>query len=302
MIYVTCRFTNEVNAERMFLILRRGLLEVEEENIMAQPLFTLSTSHTRSTSVASSHTANQSDHSEDDLHHTPYFPNTPVPGQLNAHPDPQPAFQQRFAQLQNTSRKLQTFFLVALIALIGWVIVQTLFSMSPFGKAQPFIVLSIEFVWWLSLLTLLAYLFRRVLSNLTFSTYNLGLVKQQLDTAHEEILQKNVLLEQSIKDVWAARRRYSLPANVVSPGHYQIQDLFGGYRDVRVQNESGGHKLVCDCYVYKKDGICTHTIAAASLHLRICSILRHRVPEIPETYERTSLSRNEHKRRVAYQA
>ncbi len=255
---------------------------------MAQPLFTLSTPLTRSASVASSRTSKQPDHSEDDIHHTPHFPNTPVPDEPITRPDPQPAFQQRFIQLENTSRKLQTFFVVALVALTGWVIVQTAFSLSPFGKAQPFIVLCIEFVWWLSLLALLTYLFKRVLSKLTFSTYNLGLVKQQLDTAHEEIVRKNALLEQSIKDVWAARRRYSLPANVVSPGHYQIQDLFGGYRDVRVQNESGNHKLVCDCYVYKKDGICTHTIAAASLHLRICSILRCGVHGKTRATERAS--------------
>lgn len=246
---------------------------------MAQPVPTAAT--IPSTLTASSFDkfsrrthSNTSNSPGDTIHRLPEFPNTPVPDEPVTHPDPQPTFRQRFAQLEDTSRKLQAFFLVALVALIGWVIVQTLFSLSPFGKAQPFIVLSIEFIWWFVLLALLAYLFNRVLSNLTFSTYNLGLVKQQLDTAHEEILQKNVLLEQSIKDVWAARRRYSLPANVVSPGHYQIQDLFGGYRDVRVQNESGGHKLVCDCYVYQKDGVCTHTIAAASLHLRICSIMQ----------------------------
>lgn len=262
---------------------------------MAQPA---STSYVHSLPVSSFDTVS----SRGNPDNIPAFPNTPISDEPVTRPDPQPAFQQRLLQLEDTSHKLQTFFLVALVALTGWVIVQTLFSLSPFGKAQPFIVLSIEFVWWFVLLALLAYLFKRVLSNLTFSTYNLRLVKQQLDTAHEEILQKNALLEQSIKDVWAARRRYSLPANVVSPGHYQIQDLFGGYRDVYVQNESGNHKLVCDCYVYKKDDICTHTIAAASLHLRICSILRHCVSETPGTYEHESLSGKKRKGRVAYQA
>lgn len=193
------------------------------------------------------------------------------------------AFEHPMTQLENTSRRLRLFFSTALIALLGWVVVQTLFSLSPFGQANPFVVLVIEFLWWLSLLAMLAILFRRVLARLVVSTRMLKGVEQRLEQANEQIAHKNVLLEQSIKDVWAARKRFSLPAKVVEPGHYQIQDLFGGYRDVRVQNEVGNHKLVCGCYVYQKEHICPHTIAAASLHLRIWSILRrqykHEVPK-----------------------
>lgn len=186
------------------------------------------------------------------------------------------AFQHPLAQLENTSKRLRLFFSTALVALLGWVVVQTLFSLSPFGRAYPFIVLVIEFFWWLSLLAVLAILFRRVLGRLVVSTHTLKGVEKRLEDANEQIVQKNILLEQSIKDVWAARKRFTMPAKVVAPGHYQIQDLFGGYRDVRVQNDIGSHKLVCDCYVYQKEYICPHTIAAASLHLRIWSILRQK--------------------------
>ena len=186
------------------------------------------------------------------------------------------AFQHPLAQLEDTSKRLRLFFSTALIALLGWVVVQTLFSLSPFGRANPFIVLAIEFFWWLSLLAVLAVLFRRVLRRLIMSTHMLKGVEKRLEDANEQIMRKNALLEQSIKDVWAARKRFTLPAKIVAPGHYQIQDLFGGYRDVRVQNDIGNHKLVCDCYVYQKEHICPHTIAAASLHLRIWSILRQK--------------------------
>ncbi len=186
------------------------------------------------------------------------------------------AFQHPLAQLENTSKRLRLFFITALVALLGWVVVQTLFSLSSFGRANPFIVLVIEFFWWLSLLAVLAVLFRRVLGRLVVSMHILKGVEERLEDANKQIAQKNALLEQSIKDVWAARKRFTLPAKVVAPGHYQIQDLFGGYRDVRVQNEIGNHKLVCDCYVYQKEHICPHTIAAASLHLRIWSILRQK--------------------------
>jgi len=194
------------------------------------------------------------------------------------------SFEHPMHQLEDTSRRLRLFFITALIALLGWVVVQTLFSLSPFGRANPFVVLGIEFVWWLSLLAALAVLFRRVLGRLTVSTRVLRIAEQRLENANEQIAQKNALLERSIKDVWAARKRFTLPAKVVAPGHYQIQDLFGGYRDVRVQNDIGSHKLVCGCYVYQKEHICPHTIAAASLHLRIWSILRqkqykHEVPK-----------------------
>ena len=186
------------------------------------------------------------------------------------------AFQQPLAQLEDTSKRLRLFFSTALIALLGWVVVQTLFLLSSFGRAYPFIVLTIEFFWWLSLLALLAILFRRVLGRLTTSTQTLKGVEKRLEDANEQIIQKNILLEQSIKDVWAARKRFSLPAKIIAPGHYQIQDLFGGYRDVHVQNDVGSHKLICHCYVYQKEHICPHTIAAASLHLRIWSIIRQK--------------------------
>ncbi len=184
------------------------------------------------------------------------------------------ASQQPLAQLEETYRRLRLFFSIALVALLGWVVVQTLFSVSPFGSTYPFLVLAIEFVWWLSLLTVLALLFKRVLVTLTASTRRVKVFEVQLENANRQITQKNALLEQSIKDVWAARKRFSLPAKIIEPGHYQIQDLFGGYRDVHVESESSSHKLVCACYVYEKEQICPHTIAAASLHLRLCSILR----------------------------
>ncbi len=187
---------------------------------------------------------------------------------------PHGSFQHPLAQLENTSKRLRLFFSTALIALLGWVVVQTLFSLSPFGRANPFLVLTIEFAWWLSLLAILSLLFHRVLGRLIASTHRLKGVEKHLEDANEQIVQKNLQLEQSIKDVWAARKRFALPAKVVAPGHYQIQDLFGDYRDVRVQNDVGSHKLVCDCYVYQKEHICPHIIAAASLHLRIWSILR----------------------------
>ena len=186
------------------------------------------------------------------------------------------AFQHPLAQLEDTSKRLRLFFSTALVALLGWVVVQTLFSLSSFGRTNPFIVLIIEFFWWLSLLAVLAVLFRRVLGRLVVSTHMLKGVEKRLEDANEQIVQKNALLEQSIKDVWAARKRFTLPAKIVAPGHYQIQDLFGGYRDVHVQNDIGSHKLVCNCYVYQKEQICPHTIAAASLHLRIWSILRQK--------------------------
>ena len=193
------------------------------------------------------------------------------------------SFQHPLTELENTSQRLRLFFSTALLALLGWVVVQTLFSLSPFGQAYPFLVLAIEFVWWLSLLGVLAFLFRNVLGRLIMSTRTLRGVEKRLEDANEQITQKNALLEQSIKDVWAARKRFTLPAKIIAPGHYQIQDLFGGYRDVLVQNDIGSHKLVCACYVYQKEHICPHTIAAASLHLRIWSILRqkNRKQEVP---------------------
>jgi hypothetical protein len=184
------------------------------------------------------------------------------------------AFQHPLLQRANTPQRIRAFFTVTFIALSGWVVAQTLFSLSPFGQSHPFVALAIEFTWWLALLLVLFLIFKRATGRLTFCTHNLEIVERKLEEANGQITQKNMLLEQSIKDVWTARKRFLLPANVVATGHYQIQDLFGGYHDVYVRNRPGNHYLVCGCYVYQKEQICPHTIAAASLHLRMYSIFR----------------------------
>ncbi len=54
------------------------------------------------------------------------------------------------------------FVFVQCIALVGWIIIQLLFSLSPLGRALPLVtLLCAEAVWWMALLLVMLWLFLR---------------------------------------------------------------------------------------------------------------------------------------------
>ena len=75
--------------------------------------------------------------------------------------------------MQQHAYRITRFLTVQLIALIGWIIVQSTFSLSPLGRTIPFAVtIVIEAIWWIATLVIMFLLFRR--------EYN-GFVKAVLD-------------------------------------------------------------------------------------------------------------------------
>ena len=94
--------------------------------------------------------------------------------------------------MQQRSRRITWFVTVQLIALVGWILVQSFFSLSALGHTIPFAVtIVIEAIWWIATLVIMFLLFKR--------EYN-GFVKAvlELEEANKSLRRatNNYLLEQ----------------------------------------------------------------------------------------------------------
>jgi magnesium-transporting ATPase (P-type) len=64
--------------------------------------------------------------------------------------------------MQQRAHRVTRFVTVQLIALVGWIIVQSFFSLSSLSRTIPFAVtLVIEAIWWIATLVIMFLLFRR---------------------------------------------------------------------------------------------------------------------------------------------
>lgn len=61
------------------------------------------------------------------------------------------------------ANSVRRFVIIQLVALIGWILVQTFFTLSPPGRTVPFaIIIVIEAIWWSVTLVMMFLLFRRI--------------------------------------------------------------------------------------------------------------------------------------------
>lgn len=68
--------------------------------------------------------------------------------------------------MQQHSRRITRFVTVQLIALVGWIIVQSTFTLSPLGRAIGFpLIMVVESIWWLATLVIMYVMFKRVYNN-----------------------------------------------------------------------------------------------------------------------------------------
>jgi len=75
--------------------------------------------------------------------------------------------------MEQRAYRVTRFVTVQFIALVGWIIVQSLFTLSPLGHNIPFaLTMVIEAIWWIATLVIMFLLFRREYS---------GFVKAVLD-------------------------------------------------------------------------------------------------------------------------
>ncbi len=83
--------------------------------------------------------------------------------------------------MRQRANRVIRFIFVQFIAVVGWIIVQSIYSLSPLGRAIPFVVLTIiEGVWWIVLLGIMLLLFRREYNRFVQSAIELEEANQVL--------------------------------------------------------------------------------------------------------------------------
>jgi len=95
--------------------------------------------------------------------------------------------------MRQRSRRITWFLTVQLIALVGWILVQSFFSISALGRTIPFAVtIVIEAIWWIATLVIMFLLFRREYNSFVNAVLELEEANRKLRRATSTFL-----LEQS---------------------------------------------------------------------------------------------------------
>jgi hypothetical protein len=93
------------------------------------------------------------------------------------------------SHMQQRAHRVIWFLTVQLIALVGWIIVQSSFSLSPLGRTIPFTVtMVIEAIWWIATLVIMFLLFRREYRRFVQAVLELEEANRRLRTATNNIL------------------------------------------------------------------------------------------------------------------
>ena len=83
--------------------------------------------------------------------------------------------------LQQHAYRVTRFVTVQLIALVGWIIVQSSFTLSPLGRTIPFpLIMVIETIWWIATLVIMFLMFRRVLNSFVKAAFDLEEANKRL--------------------------------------------------------------------------------------------------------------------------
>jgi hypothetical protein len=83
--------------------------------------------------------------------------------------------------MRQKANQVIRFIFVQFIAIVGWIIVQSIYSLSPLGRAIPFVLLTvIEGVWWIVFLVIMFLLFRREYNRFVQSAVELEEANQVL--------------------------------------------------------------------------------------------------------------------------
>jgi hypothetical protein len=91
--------------------------------------------------------------------------------------------------MQQRSVRITWFVTVQLIALVGWIIVQSFFSLSALGRTIPFAVtIVIEAIWWIATLVIMFLLFRREYNSFVRAVLELEEANKSLRRATNEFL------------------------------------------------------------------------------------------------------------------
>ena len=98
---------------------------------------------------------------------------------------------QQVPNMRERANRISSFLTVQLIALIGWIIVQSLLFVSPVSNSLPFIVkMIIETIWWIATLVIMFYLFRRIYDRFVKAVLDLEDADKRLRKATSDLLIK----------------------------------------------------------------------------------------------------------------
>ena len=93
--------------------------------------------------------------------------------------------------MRERANRISSFVTVQLIALIGWIIVQTLFFVTPISNSLPFLLkMIIETIWWIATLVIMYVLFKRIYDRFVQSVLNLEDANRRLRKAASDLLQE----------------------------------------------------------------------------------------------------------------
>lgn len=85
--------------------------------------------------------------------------------------------------------RITLFLTVQFIALIGWIIVQSLFSLSPLSSSLSFAAkMIIEAIWWIATLVIMFLLFRREYNGFVKAVLDLEDANRRLRKATSDLL------------------------------------------------------------------------------------------------------------------
>ena len=91
--------------------------------------------------------------------------------------------------MRQRSRRITWFVTVQLIALVGWILVQSFFSLSALGHTIPFAVtIVIEAIWWIATLVIMFLLFKREYNGFVKAVLELEEANKRLRKATNDML------------------------------------------------------------------------------------------------------------------
>jgi hypothetical protein len=90
--------------------------------------------------------------------------------------------------MRQKAQQVTRFVIVQFIALVGWILVQSFFTLSPLGRNVPFpLLMVIETIWWIATLAIMLWLFMRVLTHFVQSAVQLEEANRRLREATNQI-------------------------------------------------------------------------------------------------------------------
>ena len=100
--------------------------------------------------------------------------------------------------MRQRAHRVTRFVILQFIALVGWIIVQSSFSLTSLGRTIPFAVtMVVEAIWWIVTLAIMLVLFRREYNRFVQSAFDLEDANRKLREATNQILAQVQIRDQS---------------------------------------------------------------------------------------------------------